>query len=99
MVGFVACADDSESTDNTSASAGAEERDPLRVGPQGNVAQFIVECELSHFAYDDPIVLPDMPGESHLHQFFGNTETTSDPDYDAVIDADTTCSKPRDKSS
>lgn len=76
-----------------------EERDPLRSGPQGNVAQFIVECELSHFAFDDPIVLPDMPGESHLHQFFGNVDITSDPTYESVADAETSCAQPRDTAS
>jgi hypothetical protein len=76
-----------------------EARDPLRNGPQGNVAQFVVECELSHFAYDDPIVLPDLPGESHLHQFFGNVDVTSDPDYERAIDGETSCERSRDTAS
>jgi hypothetical protein len=76
-----------------------EARDPLRSGPQGNVAQFVVECELSHLAYDDPIVLPDLPGESHLHQFFGNVDITSDPDYSKVIDGETSCERSSDTAS
>jgi hypothetical protein len=76
-----------------------EARDPLRNGPQGNVAQFVVECELSHLAYDDPIVLPDLPGESHLHQFFGNVDIDSDPDYSKVIDSDTSCERSSDTAS
>lgn len=76
-----------------------EARDPLRSGPQGNVAQFVVECDLSHFAYDDPIVLPDLPGESHLHQFFGNVDVTADPDYSKVIDSDTSCERSSDTAS
>ena len=28
-------------------------------------------------AKDDPLVYPGQPGVSHLHQFFGNTGTTS----------------------
>ena len=33
---------------------------------------FRTECKFSHFAYDDPLVHPSMPGMSHLHMFFGN---------------------------
>jgi hypothetical protein len=76
-----------------------EARDPLRRGPQGNVAQFVVECELSHLAYDDPIVHPGMAGMSHLHQFFGNADVTSDPDYDRVSGADTSCERSSDTAS
>ena len=85
-----------------SSATGAEpveQRDPLRSGPQGNVAQFVVECELSHLAYDDPIVHPGMTGMSHLHQFFGNADITSDPDYDRVSGADTSCERPSDTAS
>ena len=28
----------------------------------------------SHTASDDPIVYPGQPGQSHLHEFFGNTD-------------------------
>ena len=80
-------------------AAPVEVRDPLRNGPQGNVAQFIVECELSHLAYDDPIVLPDLPGESHLHQFFGNVDITADPNYERVIGSDTSCERRSDTAS
>lgn len=73
--------------------------DPQRRGPQGRVAQFIVECDLSHLAYDDPIVFPDSPGESHLHQFFGNTMVDADPDYDRVAGASTSCEQALDTAS
>jgi hypothetical protein len=73
--------------------------DPHRVGPQGNLAQFVVECEVSHFAYDDPIVHPFHAGLSHLHQFFGNAEVDSEPDYDAVVGADTSCEQAKDTAS
>ncbi len=76
-----------------------EARDPLRRGPQGNVAQFVVECELSHFAYDDPIVHPGMAGMSHQHQFFGNADVTADPDYQRVRGADTSCERSSDTAS
>jgi hypothetical protein len=31
---------------------------PVRLGPQGAHPQFIVECDWSHSALDDPIVMP-----------------------------------------
>ncbi len=73
--------------------------DPQRVGPQGNLAQFVVECDVSHYAYDDPIVHPFQAGLSHLHQFFGNAEVDSGPNYDDVIGADTSCEQAKDTAS
>jgi hypothetical protein len=58
-----------------------------------------VECQLSHTAYDDPIVHPDEPGASHLHQFFGNRAVDWSPDYDAVAGAATTCEQQLDTAS
>ena len=55
------------------------------------VAQFVVQCEVSHIAFDDPIVLPWQPGKSHQHQFFGNTVTNSDPGYERAVGAGTSC--------
>ncbi len=57
--------------------------DALLEGPvrpdNGSVGdgQFRAACEYSHFGYDDPIVFPGEPGRSHLHMFFGNTETNA----------------------
>ena len=36
---------------------------------------FRVTCQYSHFAKDDPILKPGDFGESHLHMFFGKTNT------------------------
>jgi len=73
--------------------------DPARVGPQGRVAQFIVACTVSHISFDDPIVLPDQPGLSHQHQFFGNAATDAEPDYERLIGADTSCNQRLDTAS
>ena len=73
--------------------------DPGRVGPQGRVAQFIVQCEVSHISFDDPIVLPWQPGASHQHQFFGNAATDSDPVYEQAVGADTSCDQQLDTAS
>ena len=80
------------------ASAGGDDRsdatadiDPDHIGPQDRVAQFVVECTVSHISFDDPIVLPWQPGKSHQHQFFGNTAVTADPSYEPAVGAETSC--------
>ncbi|MFN3258352.1 MAG: DUF1996 domain-containing protein [Ilumatobacter sp.] len=75
------------------------EIDPQRIGPQGRVPQFVVECEVSHLAFDDPIVLPWQPGASHQHQFFGNNAVDSDPGYERAIGATTSCDQRLDTAS
>ncbi|WP_195210297.1 DUF1996 domain-containing protein [Actinomarinicola tropica] len=49
--------------------------------PSGN---FRTICVASHLAYDDPIVNPGEPGASHLHMFFGNTETDASSTYESL---------------
>jgi hypothetical protein len=88
-LGTVAVGCGAHGTQNTSDA----NPDPARRGPQGRVAQFVVKCEPGHTAYDDPIVHPNDPGASHLHQFFGNVAVDSKPDYDRVAGAATTCAK------
>ncbi len=41
-------------------------------------------CSFSHFAYDDFIVTPNMPGTMHLHMFFGNTNANAFSDNDSL---------------
>lgn len=89
---FAACGSDAP-------VSSSDDPDPNRIGPQGRVAQFVVECEVSHIAYGDPIVLPWQPGASHQHQFFGNTAVNSDPGYERAIGADTSCSQRLDTAS
>lgn len=96
VLGVSACgtSDSSNSSAASGSSAGAAavvDRDPQRVGPQGNVAQFVVHCDVSHIGFDDPIVLPWQPGKSHQHQFFGNTAVDSNPGYERAIGAETSC--------
>lgn len=53
---------------------------------------FRVKCEVSHFAYDDPIVHPGQPGRAHLHMFFGNTEANAYSTFDSLLNTGTgTC--------
>jgi Domain of unknown function (DUF1996) len=61
------------------------------MGPQGRVPQFKVECAWSHSAPDDPIVHPNHPGRSHLHDFFGSTETDADSVAEDLLGSETSC--------
>lgn len=49
--------------------------------------QFRIACEYSHFGDDDPIVFPGQPGASHLHMFFGNTETDAFTTNESLVDS------------
>jgi hypothetical protein len=64
---------------------------PVRLGPQGAHPQFVVECDWSHSAPDDPIVLAGQPGNSHLHEFFGATGTDAFSTGESLLNGDTTC--------
>ncbi|MFN8016609.1 MAG: DUF1996 domain-containing protein [Acidimicrobiales bacterium] len=80
------------------ASAGSAIGQPSRYhGPQGRVGQFVVHCRFSHEGTNDPIVHPNMPGMSHLHQFYGppSTNARSTPE-ELVRSKETTCDKPAD---
>lgn len=55
--------------------------------PVSRGGQFRAACEFSHFAYDDPLVYPNQPGASHLHMFFGNTDTNAFTSYDSLINS------------
>lgn len=48
--------------------------------PNGE-AKFRTHCNVSHHAYDDPIVFPGLRGAAHLHTFFGNTKTNAFSTY------------------
>ncbi|XVV13815.1 DUF1996 domain-containing protein [Actinoplanes sp. CA-131856] len=45
--------------------------DPVPAGV-GNLPEFRADCQYSHRLADDPIVLPGLPGASHMHSFVGN---------------------------
>lgn len=48
------------------------------------VGAFRFICNPSHLAYADPIVYPNDPSKSHLHQFFGNTLTDENSTYQSL---------------
>ena len=63
--------------------------EPVSQPDNGSVGdgQFRLACEYSHFSYDDPIVFPGEPGRSHLHMFFGNTDTDAFSTDDSILNA------------
>lgn len=71
--------------------------DEIVAGPQGDVPQFVVDCEPSHAAQDDPIVHPGQPGASHLHVFFGSAEVDAFTVAADLVGGTTTCDQPLDR--
>ena len=59
-------------------------------------AQFVSLCRFSHRAPDDPIVLPNQPGYSHDHTFFGSTATNAASTPDTLRGTRTTCNRVED---
>ena len=54
-----------------------------------NSGFFRIKCDVSHFAYDDPIALPGQPGNAHLHMFFGNTNANAYSTFDSLMNTGT----------
>ncbi len=52
---------------------------------------FLSLCLPSHVASDDPIVHPGGVGDSHQHEFFGNTTTNAASSYASLRAGETTC--------
>ena len=77
--------------DNFDASTGLE---PTWYGPNGRggiapespdpVGAFRFMCTSGQIAKDDPIVYPGQSGASHLHQFWGNTGTNANSNYQSL---------------
>nr|WP_221377892.1 DUF1996 domain-containing protein [Actinoplanes polyasparticus] len=49
------------------------------------VAEFNASCKVSHALADDPIVLPGLPGGSHMHSFLGNKSTDAFTTTDTLL--------------
>lgn len=103
VLAVTACAPDGESamSHDHSAATGAAgtslgQPDEVISGPQGEDAQFIVSCDFSHAAQDDPIVHPGQPDASHLHVFFGNTATDAFSTTASLVGGETSCDQPLD---
>jgi hypothetical protein len=62
-------------------------------------SEFRADCRGTHVAGDDPIVKPNQPGASHLHQFIGNSSTTAFSTYQSLRAGATNCNPSVDKAS
>ncbi|MFF5497673.1 DUF1996 domain-containing protein [Streptomyces aquilus] len=64
------------------------------------VPEFNATCDYSHSMPDDPIVLPGLPGASHMHSFFGNKSTDAFSTTQSLLNSKaTTCAPAEDLSS
>jgi Domain of unknown function (DUF1996) len=52
---------------------------------------WVVVCGYTGSRADDPIVKPNAPGTSHLHDFFGNTSVTASSTFQSMQAASSTC--------
>lgn len=57
----------------------------------GNTDIFSASCRPSHVAPDDPIVFPDQPGASHMHEFSGAWSTNAFSTAGTLRASGTTC--------
>ncbi|MBI3649226.1 MAG: DUF1996 domain-containing protein [Actinobacteria bacterium] len=64
----------------------------------GSSSNFHLSCRFSHARKDDPIVYPNMPGASHLHDFYGNVSTRASSTLKSMRRANTLCSSKADTS-
>ena len=63
------------------------------------VAEFNASCTVSHAKADDPIVLPGLPGGSHMHSFLGNDSTDAFTTTDTLLkNAGSSCKPLEDRS-
>jgi hypothetical protein len=54
-------------------------------------AVWSVKCPVTHSAPDDPIVFPAQPGQSHLHDFFGNVSVDANSTTRTLANAGSSC--------
>jgi len=69
--------------DNFDAASWLEPGEAPHTSPD-EVGAFRFTCLAGQISRDDPIVYPGQPGKSHLHQFFGNTETDANSNYESL---------------
>lgn len=56
------------------------------------VGAFRFICSAGQLSYDDPIVYPNQPGKSHLHQWYGNLSANASSTYESLrTTGDSTC--------
>jgi Domain of unknown function (DUF1996) len=90
----------SSSGDATAGTTGSSRAGAVAGAPTGSEGSiFVVRCDTSHRAADDPIVAPGEPGGSHDHTFLGNTSTDAFSTTESLMaSTDTSCDVPADLS-
>ncbi|MBY8854067.1 DUF1996 domain-containing protein, partial [Saccharothrix sp. MB29] len=68
-------------------------------GPIVRVAEFLADCPFTHRLPDDPIVVPNLPGASHMHSFFGNRTTNAHSTVQSLLAGTSNCNPSVDLSS
>jgi Domain of unknown function (DUF1996) len=63
------------------------------------VAEFPAECPFTHRLPDDPIVFPNLPGGSHMHDFMGNRSTNAHSTLNSLLANPSNCNPAIDLSS
>lgn len=62
------------------------------------VPEFQTNCAITVTAPDDPIVFPNMPGASHMHEFFGPSAIDASTTSEDLLTTSTKCDAPGDNS-
>jgi hypothetical protein len=65
----------------------------LPVDAAGQIAEWNVMCGIDHFAADDPIVFPGVPGASHMHSFYGNSTTNAATTTASLVAGKSSCGR------
>lgn len=76
----------------------ATESPPTLGGAPRLPAAFVVRCEFTHRAPDDPIVAPGTVAGSHLHDFFGNFTVDTTSTTETLLAGDADCNRRTDRS-
>jgi Domain of unknown function (DUF1996) len=100
VVGFsVATSGGGGSTATAATSTPAPPVDVSGFPPSpGGGGIFTDRCRFSHEAADDPVLMPNMTGQSMQHDFYGNTTTSASSSASSLRGQATTCSTSADAS-
>jgi hypothetical protein len=101
-VGFTVASSGGGSTAAAATAATSSPPPPVNVSTfppgRGGGGIFTDRCRFSHEAADDPILMPNMAGQSMQHDFYGNTTTSASSTAPALLGKPTTCSTSADAS-
>lgn len=75
----------------TRAATAKTAKPGAKVVPAPREGLIVSRCRFSRALPDDPIMKPGLPGQSHLHEFFGNTSTDASSTAASLLAASTTC--------